>query len=119
MARNFTDTLNDLQGGMIALDLNNQLSELVREVDSTGKAGSLTLKIVVSRTKSIKDAMSVQATVSSKLPKADNNGTLMFPTPEGSLSRKHPRQDDLPGLSLAQKPASTIDPNTGEVIAAA
>jgi hypothetical protein len=112
--RSFVDTLRDLRQGKLIDELDDHLQELVQSVQMTGGGGQLTLTIVVAPNKGTSEAVIVKDAVKLKKPEIKNSGTLMFPTPEGNLSRKHPRQDDLPNLSLAKSPTD-IDRETGEV----
>lgn len=99
--RSFVDTLRDLRGGEVLEQLDGQLQELVQAVQSTSAGGQLTLTIIVAPTKGAAEAVVVKDQIKLKKPEIKSSGTLMFPTPEGNLSRKHPKQDDLPGISLA------------------
>lgn len=114
--RNFPDTFRDIRAGDAQREVEEKLTELVQAVDATGKTGSVTIKIVVAKTKNVKDAMTVKADITAKIPQSENTGTIMFNTPEGQLQRQHPRQTDLPGIR-AVNDATTIDQATGEVIA--
>ena len=69
------------------------MAELVSAVDSTGKSGTLTIKISVKKTS--KSAMSVLADIKMTKPQEAPDSTLMFPTPEGNLLLTDPRQQSL------------------------
>lgn len=97
----FTDTLRELRVGLALDELGEKMAELVKAVRSTGKSGHLTLKIEVKTFERADSAMVLKDTISLKLPKIESAGTLMFDTPEGSLSRRNPTQDELPGITLA------------------
>lgn len=109
MRRSFVDTLRDLRGGELIEQLDTSLQELVQAVQTTGGGGQVVLTIVVAPTKGAAEAVVVKDIVKLKKPEIKSAGTLMFPTPEGNLSRKHPKQDELPGISLAS------DRNAGAV----
>lgn len=99
--RSFTDTLRDIRSGEIIDQLDEQLQELVRAVQSADAAGTITLTLSVSPMKGSSEAVIVKDTVKLKKPEIKSAGTLMFPTPEGNLQRNNPNQRDLPGITLA------------------
>lgn len=101
MQRPITDLLRDLRNGLLLDDLANQMQELVTAVESTGKGGSLTLKLDVKPFEKHGGAMVVRDTIKVTAPKIESSGTVLFATPEGNLQRSNPRQDDLPGIRLA------------------
>lgn len=102
MRRPFADTLRDIRGGAVLDDLAEEMQKLVDAVASTGKGGSLTLKLDIKPMAQFDGAVVVTDDIKTALPKLSSNGTVMFTTPEGNLSRKNPKQDDLPGLTIAQ-----------------
>jgi hypothetical protein len=95
------DTLRDLRGGVVIEDLEAKLQELVTQVQITNGSGTLELKLTVSPLKGSSEAVVVKDDIKLKAPQIKSSGTVMFPTPEGNVQRSHPKQDDLPGLSLA------------------
>lgn len=102
MRRSFVDTMRDVRGGEVLEDLSNKLQELVAAVQSTGGSGELSLKISVKPMKGSTEAVVVTDDIKCKTPVLKSAGTVMFPTPEGNLQRNHPKQDDLPGITLAR-----------------
>jgi len=105
MRRSFTDTLRDVRGGEVLTDLDAKLQELVQAVQSTGASGELVLKISVKPMKGSTEAVVVTDDIKCKTPVIRSAGTVMFPTPEGNLQRNHPKQEDLPGITLARSNA--------------
>ncbi len=101
------DTLRDLRAGQCIEELDDALQRLVRSVQSTGGAGTVQLTISVSPMKGSTEAVVVKDAIKVKEPEIKSSGTVMFPTPEGNLSRKNPNQDDLPGISLASNSIAT------------
>jgi len=95
--------MRDVRGGQVMADLDAKLQELVQAVQSTGGAGVLTLKVSVSPMKGSTEAVVVKDDIKSKLPEIKSVGTVLFPTPEGNLQRNHPKQDELPGITLATR----------------
>lgn len=101
MRRPFFETLRDVRGGAVLDDLAEKMQELVHAVQVCNAAGSLTLTLEVKPMKGSTEAVVVTDGIKAKVPQIKSSGTVMFPTPEGNLSRQHPKQPDLPGLSLA------------------
>ena len=101
MAKPIHETLRHLMGGTFLDEAGEKLAELVAAVDSTGKAGKITLTIAVK--KSTKAAMAVTADIKISKPMEAPDATLMFATPEGNLLTEDPRQQKL---ELKQVPKS-------------
>jgi len=101
MTRPIFDTLRDVRAGQLLEDMSTQLAQLVHAVSDTGKAGKLTLVIEVKPFERAAAAMVIKDSIKLTLPKIDSKGTVMFATPEGALQRQNPRQEDLPGITLA------------------
>lgn len=110
MRRPFFDTLREVRAGEILDDLAERMQELVHAVQVTNAAGSLTLTLEVRPMKGSTEAVVVSDTIKTKTPQLKSKGTVMFPTPEGNLTRQHPKQAELPGLSVAR--TGTDDPST-------
>ncbi len=100
--RPFTDTLRDLRGGAVLDELSEKLNEVVAAVTSTGKEGTVTLKL---KLKPLSEGAMIQIEddVVASVPRPSRGGTVMFPTPENNLSRRDPRQPDLPGMVVVDK----------------
>jgi hypothetical protein len=101
MRRPIADTLRDIRGGEVLDELEAKLQELVQAVQSTNGSGQIKLTIDVKPMKGSTEAVVVTDNIVLKKPAVKSSGTVMFPTVEGNLQRHHPKQDDLPGISLA------------------
>lgn len=99
MARPITDTLRHIEGGCFMDSASEQLAELVQAVESTGKAGSITLKIDLRRATA--GALAVKGKITVKKPESAPMEALLFPTPEGNLLTEDPRQHKLPLTPVA------------------
>lgn len=106
MKKSFTATLVDIRNGGLVDDATELLSELVKNVQDSGKGGTLTLKIEIKPFAKSADAMSVKGTVSATMPKVADNEEVFFATYENNLSRNNEKQRDLPGISLASQSAA-------------
>jgi|WetSurMetagenome_2_1015567.scaffolds.fasta_scaffold00090_12 hypothetical protein len=90
MPRSFTETLADLAGGEILNDLTEQLAQVVKAVEETGKVGALTLTIKIGTNG--EGAMQVQADIKTKEPQPVRGTTILFHNSDGSLTRNNPKQ---------------------------
>jgi len=102
--RPITDTLRLLQGGTFLDQCSEAMSNIVKGVDETGKAGKLTITLDV---KKAGGAVSVLAKVTDKTPEEAPDADLFWPTVEGNLSLQNPNQ-----RSLALE---VVDQSTGEI----
>jgi hypothetical protein len=112
--RPITDTLRLLHGGLFIDECSDKLSEIVKGVDETGKAGKLTITLDV---KKVGAAISVLAKVTDKTPEEPADADLFYPTVEGNLSVDNPNQRKL-DLRVADEPkreVRNVDPETGEI----
>jgi len=92
---------------MQALDLaGERLAELVTAVTSTGKAGSMTLKIDLKP--STAGALAVRATVAIKKPVRLPREALLWATPSGDLMAEDPRQIKLELKTVSAEPARSL-----------
>lgn len=96
--RPFMDWFSELSKGRIHDEATEQLAALVTAIQETGKKGELTIRVVVKpQPKMDGRAVTAEATVATKPPKADAATSLFFV--DGSrLVRNDPEQLDLPGL---------------------
>lgn len=90
----FVNVEND-EGDLIPVleHAGDEFSKLISAVVSTGKAGSLTLKIDIKP--STAGALAVKSNVVTKVPKGLPPESLLWPTPEGNLITEDPRQEKL------------------------
>jgi len=98
----------ELNEGSTHAALSADLAELLRTVQNTGRAGSLTLKVKVApatRTNSGSvDKVTVTADRKLELPKPDQASDFFWLTEDGETSRNHPRQHDLPLREVTPAP---------------
>lgn len=87
--RAFTAVLGDIGGGDMDARLTRDLAEIVEAVNTTGKAGKLTLTVTVG-----KDGKMIRLAASSKttIPKAAVEATAFYSDERGGLHRENPRQ---------------------------
>ena len=78
----------------------DKLAELVNAVTSTGKAGSITIKVDLKP--STAGALAVKGAVAIKKPQRLPREALLWPTPDGNLLSEDPKQ-----LKMELKPVAT------------
>lgn len=84
----------------------DQFSALIKQICSTNKGGSLTMKVDVKP--STAGALAVKASVSIKMPKGLPAESLLWATPEGNLMAEDPRQTKLELKPVAAEPAREL-----------
>ena len=112
-----TNTLGLLEEGQFVDRVSMQLAELVKSVDETGKAGSLTITL---KLKKSSGAICIASEVKAKVPEPKADETLLWPTTEGNLQVTNPNQRNL-DLRVAAENKGTVrqvDQDTGEIRAA-
>jgi hypothetical protein len=92
--RPFADVLNSLRRGKTHREASSLLQELVTAVRDTGRQGTLTMKLKVSRNKA--GMIEIDDLITTAPPKPDRDSSLYFADDEGNLSKDDPRQMSLP-----------------------
>jgi hypothetical protein len=109
--RPFADALLELSGGRTHDELSAQLHELIARVRDTGKKGSLTLTVTVSRMKNAaENTLTVTDDVKAKLPAHDRNVSVFYADANGNLTRRDPNQLEFDSLREVPAPPTVIDP---------
>lgn len=105
MSKPITDTLHHIGDGHFISLASDQMTELVKKVNETGKTGKLVLTISVK--KSTRDgAMHITGSNKLQLPAELPMETMLFATEEGDLTIDNPKQR---GLDLKSVPDTTKD----------
>ncbi len=100
--QNLLDTIRRISGGAYGDKAEEQLAQLVKAVDETGRAGTLTLNIKVSKaTKG--GAMIITGKHTCKLPPDDEMSAVLFADENGRLTENMPGQDDSKTLFSVDK----------------
>jgi hypothetical protein len=96
-AGSFVQALAQLRFGRVEAKLSDELAELVRQAQETGKAGELTLKIKVSAHGKQNREIHLTPKISSKLPPLSEieEPTIFFAAGSGDLTRDDPEQPDI------------------------
>ncbi|MFI8372657.1 hypothetical protein ACIGCH_00935 [Pseudomonas helleri] len=93
-SRPFIDTLRDIEAGGLLDELSETQHSLIDAIRLTGKGGVLTIKLAYKPDGN--GQMTIKADVKAKEPALSRGTSLFFLTPEGNLTRRDPRQQDLP-----------------------
>ncbi len=93
MKRPFLDTLRDVESGGLLDELTDAQHSLIDAIRLTNKVGELTIKLTYKPEGA--GQMTIKADVKTKEPVLARGTSLFFLTPEGNLSRRDPRQQEL------------------------
>jgi len=98
-------------------ELSVALQDLVAAVTKHGKAGSLTLKLTVKpAAKGMEHVLSVMDQITVKAPAGERAERIFYSDEHGNLTRRDPRQPELPGMRALDGGKTEHDEETGEVI---
>ena len=101
----FSEILPAVRGGRTDEELADLLREVVQRVQESKKAGKLALVLTV--TPNGDDSVMVAASIKTTLPQVNAAQTLFFVGPDGTLTRRNPRQ-------LAMEDLVDLDEEKGE-----
>lgn len=104
--RTFAAVIASLRYGELGDELTDALRELTHACAETGRPGKLTLTLSLKPGKG--RHFSVVDDVVLKKPKAEKGESLMFPTPDGYLTRDDPKQLRLDGLTVVELPKTDL-----------
>lgn len=113
MIRPITDVLRHLEAGCLIDDASEKMSELVKAVDQTGKAGKLIITIQLR--KATKGALAITGKVDCTKPKEPAFESLMFATPEGNLLTEDPNQKKLDLKPVIAEPTRDLKTIEGAI----
>lgn len=102
--RTIAEVFSTLHGGAFADKCAQELKQLVRGIEDTGKAGKLTITLDI---KKAGGALSIDAKVTSKTPEPKADPDLLWATVEGNLSLQNPAQRNL-DLQDVSAPAKVL-----------
>lgn len=110
--RSFGTFIAEVEDGELHADLSRQLQTLIAELHEGRAVGQAraTGKLTVTFDFILADGVvEVRADIVSKTPKRPRGRSIFWVTPENNLSRRNPRQPDLPfrDVNAASGPART------------
>lgn len=88
--------------GRAHTEASKKLAEVVEAVMETGKPGSVTVKLTISRDKEIKSMVKVADAVTAKIP-TEIRRSMWFPGDDNTLHRNDPRQQSMFDDAPAEK----------------
>lgn len=88
----FNDVIATMRGGAVDRSTSQVLAEVVKAVQLTGKKGSVTLKLDISKLKGGDTEIEVKASVNYKAPSEDIPMGIYYPDDKGLLHRTDQRQ---------------------------
>lgn len=92
--QDFAFVLMQHSGGRAHTEASKKLAEVVEAVRETGKAGSITVTLKISRDKEMPRVMKIDDSVKAVVPK-ETRRSLWFPDDDNRLHRNDPRQEPL------------------------
>lgn len=104
--RPFIDTFREIEAGGLLDELTDVQHELIDAIRLTGKGGELTIKLAYKPDG--QGQMTIKADVKSKEPALSRGTSLFFLTPEGNLTRRDPRQQEMELRGVPEAPAATL-----------
>lgn len=104
----YYEVLRELRAGQTIVELSEKLTEIVKAVRDTGKAGALTLTLKVKPASKGDEisALMLEEIVKAVTPEKDKSSTIFYANHENVLTRFDPRQPQLPGLKVVDMPQS-------------
>jgi hypothetical protein len=95
-AEAFIEALEKVDDGLFLNEIGDKLAAVVTACLARGKKGGIQISLGLKP--GSKGRLEMVARVDSALPKSDNYGASFYGTEDGHLSRRDPRQPELPGL---------------------
>lgn len=97
----FTHALGHLEFGLTSDEIDQKLHEAIKAAQHTGKNAEVTVKLTVKPSTSGVQVFIV-ADIKAKIPRLPREQTIFFPTEDGNLLRNDPRQNNVPGMKIAE-----------------
>jgi len=91
----FTSILMQARKGEVNDHLSNELAELIKAIDATGKPGEITLKLKVTPEKGGGNQKDFDFDVSVKVPRPSLPKAVFYSNEEGDLFRTDPSQREM------------------------
>lgn len=109
--RPFAAWLHEQRGGALHGELGERFAEMCRAVLDHEKAGTITVTIKAAPSK-VDGALLLTDEVKVKVPEPDRGAALWFPDAHGNLSRRDPRQPEIPGVRAVPPSPQAEEENT-------
>ncbi len=99
----FVDLLSSLRRGTFLEDAADELTEVMAAVRATGKPGEITVKLKITPQKFDASVVTIADTITLKAPKGEVADTIAYVSETGEISRRDPRQPELPVIAEVQE----------------
>ena len=96
--KTFLQTLQDHHWGHTAAEATAKLAECIDASERTGKVTELTIKMKFRPVSKQQGRYDVMVDVDNKLPAKEREAAIMFVGPDGNLTNRDPRQQEIEGL---------------------
>lgn len=96
--KTFLQTLQDHHWGHTASEATAKLQECIDASERTGKVTELTIKMKFKPVSKQQGRYDVLVDVDNKLPAKEREAAIMFVGPDGNLTNRDPRQQEIVGL---------------------
>lgn len=94
----FVSTLSAMHNGKVLEDLDDTIRDVTRSVQSVGKKGELTLKLVITPNGVGAGDVAlfrVEEDIKVKLPKKGRSPSVFFADDDANLTRRNPKQEEI------------------------
>lgn len=95
LEQDFAAVLLGHAGGRAHSEASRKFAEVVKAVQETGKKGTVTVTLTVTRNKDTRRMVKLVDTVRASIPVEDRPGSLWFPDSHGALHRNDPDQHEI------------------------
>lgn len=106
--KTFLQTLQDHHYGYTAEECTTLMREAIDAAERTGKATEFTVKMKFRPASKAQGRYDVLVEPSNKLPPKQREAAIMFVGPDGNLTNKDPRQMEIDGLRVVDKPIGAV-----------
>ena len=106
--RPFAAVLQDMRQGDLHSELSDALADVVAAALEHRKPGQVTLTLTI-KPNPDETTVYVQDKIAAKVPEADRPPSLFFTSERGDLTRKDPRQEELPLREVNQETGEVTD----------
>ena len=103
MKETIVNVLSRADHGLLLDEANVALAEVAAAVLRTGMKGKVIVEITIAKTKGNNTGLEVMTNLKESRPVPARSADLYFADDDGFLSKRDPRQPDLPGTSNIEK----------------
>jgi hypothetical protein len=101
--------LTEHRGGQTINELSAALRKVAEQVQTSGKAGSVTLKLKMTAAQNTCGTLVITDEITAQVPKPTPRGSIFFTDEHHNLVRNDPNQNELP-LKIVDTPTAQTQP---------